>query len=371
LTKVEDLEQRLMSQYVALTKFSDPTITISLNELYFVHQMLWLYRDKVFAGIDDDEVFKILKSFPKVPEQLPRSENANVEIKLVVVSQQEDAQPSVVELEQLYGEVKYLVFKILTKLPQDDFNAFIAKSSNKFDTNNTMDLLRAIQKWASKTKHQHEVEQMATSVLSKMKTLLSHEVLSESDNLGRLRRDIAGDVRHLASRIKKTKASVEQLQKVMKSLEDARADSDAQMQVYAQYLSNVRVTATKSKGVKTKITKKDQKKPGSFAGAEPVVKGPFRFSHTQLVKDGVIIGCSLPDRISSHLTYEFSAVPEKTGTYQAVAYFAKKRFDSATVNLNLEDLLERQSQNETQMDCDPLVLNVNLVIRLINKHFFG
>ena len=74
---------------------------------------------------------------------------------------------------------------------------------------------------------------------------------------------------------------------------------------------------------------------------------------------------------ASHLTYEFSAVPDKSGVYQAVAYFAKKRFDSATVTLNLEDLLERQSQNETQMECDALVLNVNLVIRLINKHFFA
>jgi len=371
LTKVEDLEQRLMSQYVALTKFSDPTITISLNELYFIHQLLWLYRDKVFAGIDDDEVYKILQSFSKVPEQLPRSENANVEIKLVVISQQEDAQPSVVELEQLYGEVKYQVFKILTMLPQQDFNAYVAKSK-KFDTNKVLDLLKAIQKWASKTKHQHELEQLATSVLTKMKTLLSHEVLSESDNLGRLRRDIAGDVRHISSRIKRTQASVEQLQQVMRSLEEARADSDAQMQVYAQYLTNVRVTATKSKGTKTKITKKDQKKSNfAAADAEPVVKGPFRFSHTQLVKEGLILGCSLPDKISSHLTYEFSAVPDKTGTYQAVAYWAKKRFDSATVTLNLEDLLERQSQNETQMDCDALVLNVNLVIRLINKCFFG
>jgi len=369
LTKVEDLEQRLMSQYVALTKFSDPTITISLNELYFVHQMLWLYRDKVFAGIDDDEVYKILQSFSKVPEQLPRAENANVEIKLVVISQQEDAQPSVVELEQLYGEVKYLVFRIMKMLPQDEFIAFVNKSKKPCDTNNVLELLKGIQKWGSKSKHHHVLEQMATSVLTKMKTLLSHEVLSESDNLGRLRRDIAGDVRHIGSRIKRTKASLEQLQQVMKSLEDARADSDAQMAVYAQYLTNVRVTATKSKGSKTKITKKDQKKPAS---SEPAVaKGPFRFSHTQLVKDGLIIGCSLPEKIASHLTYEFSAVPDKSGQYQAVAYWAKKRFDSATVTLNLEDLLERQSQNETQMDCDALVLNVNLVIRLINKYFFG
>ena len=79
----------------------------------------------------------------------------------------------------------------------------------------------------------------------------------------------------------------------------------------------------------------------------------------------------LSSNSASHLTYEFSAVPDKSGTYQAVAYWGKKRFDTATVTLSLEDLLERQAQNETQMDCDALVLNVNLVIRLINKNFLS
>jgi len=189
-------------------------------------------------------------------------------------------------------------------------------------------------------------------------------VLSQSDNLGRLRRDIAGDVRHISARIKRTKASLEQLQQVMKYLEDSRADSDVQMQVYAQYLSNVRVNATKSKETKTRTSKKDTKK-----GEEEVVKGPFKFSHTQLVKEGLILGCSLPDKVSNHLTYEFSVIPNQSGTYQVVAYLAKKKFGSSAVVLNLEDLLERQSQNETQMECDALVLNVNLVIRLINKYF--
>jgi len=254
-------------------------------------------------------------------------------------------------------------------LPKEEFYSYLGKSSHRYDPNNVLDLLRAVERWAGKTRHQHELEEMAKSVQAKMKTLLSHEVLSTSDNLGRLRHDIAGDVRHISSRIKRTKASLEQLQTVMKYLEDSRADSDAQMQVYAQYLSNVRVTATKSKGAKTKINKKDPKKGASGSEEEAPIKGPFRFSHTQLVKDGLILGCSLPEKISSHLTYEFSVVPGKSGMYQAVAYWAKKRFDSATVVLNLEDLLERQSQNETQMDCDVLVLNVNLVIRLINKYF--
>ena len=291
LTKVDDLEQRLMSQYVALTKFGDTTITISLNELYFIHELLWNYREKVFAGIADDEVYKILTSFSKVPEQLPRAENANVEIKLVVISSQEDAQPSVVELEQLYGEVKYQVFKILSKLPQKEFNAFVAKQKS-INTTNVMDLLQAIKTWASKSRHQSEIENLTSSAIKKIRTLVAHEVLSFADNLGRLRRDIAGDVRHIPSRIRRTEDAIDQLREVMNSLERARADSDAQMQVYAQYLTNVRVTATKSVA-KSKPAKKDQKK----APAEAAPKGPFKFSHTQLVKEGLILGCSLPDRM--------------------------------------------------------------------------
>jgi len=247
-------------------------------------------------------------------------------------------------------------------LPQKEFSAFVAKSKT-CSTDTVLDLLKAVEQWASKTKHQEEIADLVKSALVKIKTLLAHETLSEADDLYRLRRDIAGDVRHIKSRIKRTEGSIEQLQTVMKSLEEARADSDAQMQVYAQYLTNVRVSATKSSSTTKKKTANGGEEEVS------VVKGPFKFAHTQLVKEGLILGCSLPDKIASHLTYEFSVVPDKSGVYQAVAYFAKKRFDGATVTLNLEDLLERQSQNETQMECDALVLNVNLVIRLINKHF--
>ena len=307
LTKVDDLEQRLVSQYVALTKFSDPTITITLNELYLIHELLWTYRDKVFAGLDGDEVHALLCSFPKVPEQVPRAENANVELKLVVVSPQAGAQPTVVELEQLYGEAKYQVFRIMTVLPLDAFNAYLAKTPGAVNTANVMELLRAIKAWAVSTKKKSseskELADLTTSVLDKMRPLLAHEVLSEADNLGRLRRDIAGDVRHIATRIKRTAATLQQLRDVMKSLEAAQAEGDAQMQVYAQYLANVRVTATKAKGIKTKISKKDSSSAASGASQSssssstaPVV-GPFRFSHNQLVKDGVILGCSLPDKM--------------------------------------------------------------------------
>jgi len=369
LTKVDDLEQRLMSQYVALTKFFDPTvITLSLNELYFMHELLWNYREKVFAGLDDDEVYYILQSFGKVPEKVSRQDNANVDIKLIVISQRADAQPSVVELEQLYGEVKYQVFRIFSMLPQKDFNAYVAKNKSA-NTTTVLNLLKTVQTWASKSKHQKEIAHLTESALAKIKTLLSHEILSEADDLGRLRRDIAGDVRHIESRIKRTEASIEQLRQVQKSLEDSRAESDAQMQVYAEYLSNVRVSATKS-SKKTKITKKDQKKTDKGGEeSQPAPKGPFKFSHSQLVKEGLIVGCSLPEKIASSLTYHFSEVPGKSGVYQAAAYWGKKSFDSATITLSLEDLLERQSLNETEMDCDALVLNVNLVIRLINKYF--
>lgn len=315
LTKVDDLEQRLVSQYVALTKFSDSTITITLNELYLIHELLWTYRDKVFAGLDGDEVHALLCSFPKVPEQVPRAENANVELKLVVVSSQAGAQPTVVELEQLYGEVKYQVFRIMTLLPLDAFNAYLAKTPGAVNTANVMELLRAIKAWAVSTKKKSssnkELADLATSALDKMRPLLAHEVLSEADNLGRLRRDIAGDVRHIATRIKRTAATLEQLRDVMKSLEAARAEGDAQMQVYAQYLANVRVTATKAKGTKTRISKKDSSSPSGASASRgtsspsPAV-GPFRFTHNQLVKDGVILGCSLPDKMFvSHISSTF------------------------------------------------------------------
>jgi len=358
LTKVQDLEQRLaVDQYMTFTKFSEPIVTISVNELYYIHQLLVKYKDNVFAGLEDDEVQAIINSFPTVPQQVPRTENGNVEIRLITVSNRDDQQPSVLELEQLFNELKYQVFRVMRYLP--------AGSETRFTDTNVMGFLTSVQKWASESGN-GEALSLMNDIMSKLKVLLLHEVLRESDNCSRLRHDFASDVLHIEARMRRTQTTITRLKAVMKQLETAHSFAEQQMSMYRDYLACVRVKATAIQST-SKKDKRKSKSVGDNENEQPEV----HLTHAQLVKDGVISGCSLPDKLVSHLSYDIFPIPGNNGAYQIVPFANKKKLDEYIIVVHLEELLERQSLNEVQLEHDPFVLQVNMLIRLINKNFLS
>jgi len=359
LTKVQDLEQRLaVDQYMTFTKFSEPIVTISLNELYFTHELLVKYRDSVFSGLENDEVLQIINSFSAVPAQVSRTENGNVEIKLVSVSKREDQQPSVLELEQLFNELKYLVFRLMRFLPSD--------AEKRFAQTDVMAFFEAVQKWASESGN-GDVLNLMNEIMSKLKVLFVHEILRESDNCSRLRHDFASDVLHIDARIRRTQTTIQRLKEVLAQLRVAHTFAEQQMEMYRQYLDNVRVRATSI--IRTNSDKKG--KASENTNNEEPTTPEVRFTHQQLVKDGVIVSCSLADKVISHLVYDIKAIPGNSGAYEIIPIASKKKLDENIVVVHLEELLERQSLNELEYTSDPFVFQVNMLIRLINKNFLS
>jgi len=331
-------------------------VTISVNELYYVHQLLVKYKDNVFSGLEDDEVFSIINSFPTVPQQVPRSENGNVEIRLITVSNREDQQPSVLELEQLFNELKYQVFRVMSYLP--------AGAETRFTDTNVIKFLTSVQVWADESRNEKALS-LINDIMSKLKVLLLHEVLRESDNCSRLRHDFASDVLRIEKRMLRTQTTITRLKNVLKQLEVGHAFAEQQMAMYREYLKNVRVQAT---AVVQNTGKKDKRKSKSVSKDE---QPEVHVTHAQLMKDGVISGCSLPEKVTSHLSYEISPIPGNNGAYQIIPFANKKKLDEYIIVVHLEELLERQSLNEVQLELSPFVLQVNMLIRLINKNFLG
>jgi len=339
--------------------FSEPTVTISLNEIYFMHQLLVTYKDQIFAGLEHDEVLEIINSFPSVPEQLPRAENGNVELKLIATSSKDHSQLTTIELEQLYSELKFVIFKLLTQLQKTSFYESCDRSVKAVP-----ETLAAIEKYAKKQKKDKMYDQ-AHKAGKKLKILIAHEVLSTADNCGRLRSDIAYDLAHVRERAEKLVSTKEHLLGVLAQLQKLREEADAQLDLWSAYLGNVRVSATQVKhsSMAGGGSKKDKEKE------KEKEKEAVKFTHSQLVKSGVIIECSISDKIASHIVYEIQPVPDRSGIYQVVPYLSKKKMDSSALTISLEDLLERQSANEVRYETDNLVLHVNMLIRLINKTF--
>jgi len=127
-----------------------------------------------------------------------------------------------------------------------------------------------------------------------------------------------------------------------------------QYDAYKEYLSNVRLNCTTNPGSgkdKNKLTK----------------KGPFKFSHTKLTQDGIIIESEVPEERRSSIFFSFSStIP---GIFDVQVMYKSRNISE--MKLQLDDLLERQMNNNLELETDFLKLNVNLLIFLLNKHFMS
>jgi len=96
-------------------------------------------------------------------------------------------------------------------------------------------------------------------------------------------------------------------------------------------------------------------------------KGPFKFSHTQLEKDGVIMTSEVPEERRGNIFFSFSSA--SPGIFDVVVMYKNRVINE--IKLQLDELLERQHNNHIEMETDFLKLNVNLLIYLLNKTFIS
>jgi Ras GTPase-activating-like protein IQGAP2/3 len=114
----------------------------------------------------------------------------------------------------------------------------------------------------------------------KVKELMQEEVGAELVHLGNLREKVVLETKSLEA--------------VYKTICDHNNYMRSQLEQYKAYLQNVRLTASKDKGSTTGVgvvtVGGKEKKP-----TKAVVLGPYRFTHAQLEKEGIIVESNVPD----------------------------------------------------------------------------
>ena len=105
-----------MDKYIALGKTQESVINISLNEMYFVHSLFNQHLDAITnEGNKNDLILKeILSDLGVAPPQLPRKENANVDL---VLERSLETNLDEVSPEQLYSDTKLMLLTIIKSLP--------------------------------------------------------------------------------------------------------------------------------------------------------------------------------------------------------------------------------------------------------------
>lgn len=93
--------------------------------------------------------------------------------------------------------------------------------------------------------------------------------------------------------------------------------------------------------------------------------GPFKFSHSKLHDKGVLVESDVPSLVRKKTQFEISS--DTPGEYKVVCKIAGKEVGVET--LELDTLLEYQTNGQTRIELENVVLDVPLTLHLIQKYF--
>lgn len=219
------------------------------------------------------------------PPQVPRKENRTIELQLYsrwetpIQDIQSALLDSVSSSDMLYMEAKSIFVQLIRSMPQ---------YSDKRPYN-----LAAIAEKAATSKDAMLVRR-GIKVKEMLRELEELHILDRSDGYKLMEEEVAAELVHLGNMREKVMQEMRSLEAVYKTICDHNNYLRAQLEQYKAYLQNVRLTATKEKGSSTAVgvvtVGGKEKKPTKVPSL-----GPYRFTHAQLEKEGIIVESNVPD----------------------------------------------------------------------------
>ncbi|KAI8368200.1 Rho GTPase activation protein [Radiomyces spectabilis] len=364
LCEVGDFYDSLeMDQYMALSK-KNIIINITLNEIYNMQSLLYKHVD-ILAPRDTDHLRILLNEIGPPPPQLPRQDNKPIELPLFSrwdtpiqdLTTTLMSENNVTQNDILYIEAKFLLVQILRHLPSLtgvplDLHYIAEAAASSKDP-----LL--VRKGIKIKETLHDLEKAGVVDERDHYQLLAEEVLQEIDHLGDLK-DIISEEIH-------------SLEIVYQSILDHNNYLRGQLESYKAYLQNVRIQsggggdkANKKQvglGVEVAVGKPSKKL------VKPSVQGPFKFTHQQLERDGVIAGTDIPEYRRNNIFITISS--PTPGTFIIAIHYKGRDKPILEIDLKLDDLLEKQQDSIEILDLEYIKLDVSKILQLLSKTFIS
>ncbi|KAI9822120.1 MAG: glyceraldehyde-3-phosphate dehydrogenase 1 [Thelocarpon impressellum] len=342
LCEVQDFYESLeMDNYVALSK-KDLELSITLNEVYATHALL----EKHAAALARDEnshLSTLLKDLGSAPAQLPRKENRTITLPLFsrweTAIDDLTAALDITQEEVYFMEAKSAFVQIMRSLP-----------SNSAVTKRPLRLAKVADAAATLRNDAVMVRKgiRAMELLSQLQEL---DVIDKADDFSLLRDEVEQELVHLGSLKDKVVEESKKLDEVFRTIRDHNSYLVGQLETYKSYLHNVR---SQSEGKQRKQQKHQ-------------VLGPYKFTHQQLEKEGVIQKSNVPDNRRANIYFNFtSPLP---GTFVISLHYKGRNRGLLELDLKLDDLLEMQKDNQEDLDLEYVQFNVPKVLALLNKRF--
>ncbi|TKA55500.1 hypothetical protein B0A49_10314, partial [Cryomyces minteri] len=176
-------------------------------------------------------------------------------------------------------------------------------------------------------------------------------IVNKDDNFALLRDEVEQELVHLVSMKEKVIVETQKLEEVFRTIRDHNSWLVGQLETYKSYLHNVR---SQSEGK----TRKQQKQQ---------ILGPYKFTHQQLEKEGVISKSNVPENRRANIFFNFTS--PMAGTFVISLHYKGRNRGLLELDLKLDDLLEMQKDNQEDLDLEYVQFDVSKVLLLLNKRF--
>ena len=358
LCEVQDFYESLeMDNYVALSK-KDLELSITLNEIYATHSLLEKHHGTL-ARDENSHLKTLLDDLGPAPVQLPRKDNRAISLPLFsrweYALDDLTAALDITDDEVYFMEAKGTFVYIMRTIPS---NPAVTRRPLRLDT---------VAEVAATMRNDAVMVRKGIRAIELLSQLQELGIIEKADNYGTLREEVEQELVHLGSLKEKCVEETKQLEEVFRTIRDHNAYLVGQLETYKSYLHNVR-------GQSEGKTRKQQKQQ---------VLGPYKFTHQQLEKEGVIQQSNVPENRRANIYFNFtSPLP---GNFvislhykgELLGHDLARRTNSISgrsrglleLDLKLDDLLEMQKENQDDLDLEYVRFNVPKVLTLLNKRF--
>ncbi|KAF0984705.1 hypothetical protein FDP41_000604 [Naegleria fowleri] len=345
ITIPEPEEQLGVHQYIELTQKKSPTITITLNEIAQTHSLLVKFMNRI-APDEKDPLREVLEKMKdKVPEQVEASKNEEISLPLQVRTNIENLDLEM-KPEQIYELTKECFRTLLRIITPQQLGDNVAETIEKADK-------YADELMNAKSSDGAQLKRKVEDLRKHLPKLVESEVLSKENGYRKLLTDITKEIQNRGEVRKKQVRELERLSDSLKSLKEHQTflkEKDKSLDDYVQQT------------LRNYFEGKNKRKQKS--GKKQV----YKFSYEQLYEKYKVIaemteGGVLKKKIKFHISMD-EANP---GFFTVEAKLAGAELK--TINLRLDELLDKRGKGEQLLKLDGVSLNVNMTIHMMNKLF--
>ncbi|XP_029072374.1 ras GTPase-activating-like protein IQGAP2 isoform X4 [Monodon monoceros] len=388
----EPEEKFNMDKYTDVVTVSKPVIYISIEEIISTHSLLLEHQDAIAPEKNDllNELLELLGEVPNVESFLGEgavdpsdpdkvntlSQLAKTEISLFLTSKYDIGDGEAIDGQSLMIKTKKLIIDVIRNQPGSTLSEILeTPASTKQEIDHAADMVsRAVldSRTPEDMKHsqsmvedaQLPLEQKKRKIQRNLRTLEQTGHVSSKNKYQDILNEIAKDIRNQRIHRQLRKAELEKLQQTLNALNKKAAFYEEQINYYDTYIK------TCLDNLKRKNTRRSIKLDGKGEPKGTKRVKPVRYTAAKLHEKGVLLGIDdLQINQFKNVTFDISST-EDVGIFDVRSKFLGVEMEK--VQLNIQDLLQMQYEGVAVMKMfDKVKVNVNLLIYLLNKKFYG